>query len=115
MKRPFVWRLCLYGGIVVAFLAYYPFSAGGRQARNMRLAEHSMPKVKAMIAQDIRFTGVRGFSVGTWDGGCLALRGEVASEGDLAALKQLVTTAFPNVRFSWLVRVRAATPGGTES
>jgi hypothetical protein len=114
MKRPFILRLCLYGGILIAFLIYYPFSPGGRQLRNMRLAERSIPKVRALIAQDSRFADVRKLHTVTVKGGSLAIRGEVASESDLADLKRIVCTAFPEVNVAWGVKVRAATPGATE-
>jgi len=80
----------------------------------MRRAQRSIPQVKILIAQDKRFGEVRRFSVFTGNGGSLMIMGEVASKTDLDDLKARVVTAFPNINFSWGVRVRTTSQGDSE-
>ena len=74
----------------------------------MRVGERSIPKIKALIAQDSRFAQVGQFGGFTGRGGSLHVGGEVASAGDLADLKQLLALAFPEVNFFWAVRIHPA-------
>src|SRR5439155_23363000 len=47
---------CLVAAMVI--FVYYPFSPGGRQARNMRRAERLIPQVQQKIPREVRFNQI---------------------------------------------------------
>jgi len=89
---------------LLAFYVYYPYSHAGRQHRNMVLAEQHLPKVRALVTADARFSRVH-FDVYTGNGGSLMLSGAVRTEDDLAALKRLVDGTSPPAPVTWFVYV----------
>ncbi len=84
-----------------AFAIYYPYSPGGRQSRNMRVARQHLPAVRTIIENDDRSTGVRIMGVSTSHGGCLLIGGELKSESDIEYLQALVNEKCPSVNIEW--------------
>jgi hypothetical protein len=93
-------------GLIVATTIYYPFSPGGRQAANMRGAEALLPPIRQTLQSDARFVNV-GLGVYTGYDGSVIVRGEVASEQDLSALRQIVAARSIPYHVTWAVVVVA--------
>jgi hypothetical protein len=83
---------------------YYPYSPGGSQQKNMKLAREHLPRVLPIISADSRFARVTAEEY-TGNGGSLVLRGRVRAEQDLAELKRQVEATAPPVRVTWFVLV----------
>ena len=81
--------------------------AGGRQRANMARARAHIPAVRAAVAEDPRFSGLR-FNEYTAHNGSLQVSGAVAGMDDLADLKKIVAATSPPVQVVWTVFVRTA-------
>ena len=109
MSRQF---LIIVAVVLVATAIYYPFSPGGRQSRNMKLAEQHIVTLKPMFNADPRFAGVELTSF-TGAGGSLMVYGEVAAQGDVDAADALVKRSKPACPVVLRVRVRPSTAPAT--
>jgi hypothetical protein len=94
----------------IAIAIYYPFSPGGRQARNLREAEQFIAENYATIHADPRFVDVD-FSPMPAAGGCLDVGGSVGSQTDLEQLKRQVMNRHPPVYVMWHVWVLPVAQG----
>ncbi len=91
--------------LVVATAIYYPFSPGGRQSRNMKLAEQHIVSLKPQFAADPRFAELTLVSF-TGEGGSLLVHGEVAMQADADAANALIKASNPPCPVAFRVRVR---------
>jgi hypothetical protein len=94
--------------IVLAIAIYYPFSPGGVQSRNMAKARAQIPIIKARIVNDPRFAHVEMFDA-TVNNGILVIDGDVSTQTDLDALKEIVSSTSPPVTIGWRVDVATST------
>src|SRR5438045_6273605 len=95
--------------LVAATAAYYPFSPGGVQARNMRKSTAHAAKIGPALAADARFRDVT-LNTTTAKGGSLMVVGRVRSEQNLAVLKSQIDATAPPVVVSYFVHVSADGP-----
>ena len=93
---------CLVAAIVI--FVYYPFSPGGRQARNMRRAQQLIPQVQRKIPREVRFNQIELGSY-TGAGGSLLIHGFVTSQADLTELHALLDPLKLDVPVVWHVVV----------
>jgi hypothetical protein len=90
--------------VLLLFAAYYPFSPGAVQQRNMRQANSFVPAVVSRIGDDSRFEQVH-VQVTTAELGALLILGYVRTEQDLASLKTAVASGPLPKNVAWRVQV----------
>jgi hypothetical protein len=90
--------------LVVATAIYYPFSPGGRQSRNLRLAARHIETLQPHFDADPRFAEVS-LSSYTGEGGSIMVGGEVATQADADAAELLVRRSNPPCPVVFRVRV----------
>lgn len=102
------WIYGLLAVFVVGIAIYYPYSPGGRQAMNMRVAAGFVPVLSAKIGNDPRFEDVR---VGVWTGGggSLMVGGFVDDESERADLRRIVLESFPPAPIAFMVQITPPT------
>jgi hypothetical protein len=88
----------------VAMAIYYPFSPGGRQARNIRKAEEFIAQNAAAVNADPRFKEVE-FSSCTAADGSLLIDGTVSSAADASELRHNLASRLPSIVVGWHVYV----------
>ena len=105
MSRGFKFALCIPAVMVIVFLIYWPWSPGGRQTINMRIARKHLPQVQAILDQDARFAKV---TIGEYTGqdGALGLWGDVTTDAALSDLMKLVAQEKLPVPVFWGITVR---------
>jgi len=89
---------------IVGVLLSQLFGPFPRQMRNMAAAEQHIYMLRPMLQQDTRFTAIA-LHPFTGSGGSLSVSGELGSERDLSALKQLVASSQPPVEIVYHVSV----------
>jgi hypothetical protein len=100
-RIPFV---LVIAAVLLAFVLYYPYSPGGRQAATMRKMREYGTKVEPQIKKDARFADVVLHCGST---SCkIRIEGTVASEPDLLALDDLVKQTSPPVEVVNAVKVK---------
>jgi hypothetical protein len=104
MSRGFKISLWILLLLVVAVLVYWPWSPGGRQLINMRIARKHLPQVEAIVKQDSRFVQV---TVGVFTGqdGAIGFFGDVMSEEALGDLMKAVAKEKLQVPVAWRITV----------
>jgi hypothetical protein len=80
--------------VLVAYVAYYPFSPAGIQARNMSKARSHIPIVQRALGSEPRFANVT-FDDFTAQEGSLLVGGTVPTRADLDRLKEIVASTSP--------------------
>jgi hypothetical protein len=107
MSRGFKVALVILLPLVVAVICYLPYSPGGRQWINMRIAHQHLHKVEAILAGDSRYERLQA-NVYTGQDGAIWIVGDVVAEEDGCALMKAVNAEkLPiAVRFDWQVTPR---------
>jgi hypothetical protein len=88
------WIYGFLGLFAIAVAIYYPYSPGGHQAINMRLAEDHIPVLLPKLQADPRFADVR-LESDTENGGSLRVFGTLPDEVACADLRRIVLESFP--------------------
>jgi len=89
---------------LLLFVAWYPYTPGGRQHHNMAVAEEYLPRVRAIVAEDKKFKDVDTF-IYTGQGGAVGLFGSVETNDDLLRLMRAVANMHLPVAVYWNVEV----------
>src|SRR5262245_33127748 len=89
MSRGFIIALAVLLPSVAAVVAWWPWSPGGRQFINMRIAEHNLGAIQAVIDSDSRYSEVRAI-VYTGSDGAIGIVGSVKNDEDLCELMKNV-------------------------
>ena len=106
MSRGFKIALIVLSVLAVAIICYYPFSPGGRQMINMRVAAKHLPEVQAIIAADPRYKDVQA-AVYTGQDGALHVAGDVQREEDVCDLMRAVSDKHLPIAVRFDLTVRA--------
>jgi hypothetical protein len=94
------------GAVALAAAVYYPYSAAGRQAANMRLAEQHIRVLAPQLSGDTRFARLKLFPHSA-HGGSLGIAGAVATDSDATDLKSIVAQSNPPVQVEYAIGIDA--------
>lgn len=105
MSRGFKIALGILLPLVMLIVGWWPWSPGGRQYLNMRVAARNLGHVKAIVDADPRFAEVTVY-VFTGQDGALAVGGQVKTNDDLCELMRAVGKERVPITLVWHVDVR---------